>query len=502
MVLFAAASSLDGRGGGPIPGDTSMTPDHDNNPYTSPAARRAYLNQLDQIATLSEVDRDLVRLGQMPGLWRWIEQITATGGCAHPIYLRGHSTTIDTTTGEVVRHYTTRDEPGERLAVRCRNRRAGRCPSCSYQYQGDTFQLVRAGLIGGKGVPDSVREHPRVFATLTAPSFGQVHRAGPCHPGRRPSCEHTNPLGCGLVHADDDPLVGQALCLGCYDYTGHVLWNAHAGTLWKAFRDNLYHHLAARVGASRTAVRRQVRVSAAKVAEYQRRGAIHFHAVLRLDGPDGPGSTPPPWATVELLLTVIETAAAAVALQAPDSAAYGERQLIFGDQLEAHALTHGDGGRITDDQVAAYVAKYTTKSVETAGALDKRIESYRQIRTMPVSGHVRALVGTSWRLGGLPQLETLRLRDCAHMLGYRGHCLSKTHAYSTTYGTLRAVRVAHRTDAPLADAETVTESAWRYAGSGHTPGGASLAAGISEAIIQNREIAREALAEADGGVIG
>lgn len=34
-------------------------------------------------------------------------------------------------------------------------------------------------------------------------------------------------------------------------------------------------------------------VSFAKVAEYQQRAAIHFHAVVRLDGPSGPGATRP-----------------------------------------------------------------------------------------------------------------------------------------------------------------------------------------------------------------
>ena len=31
----------------------------------------------------------------------------------------------------------------------------------------------------------------------------------------------------------------------------------------------------------------------AKVAEYQARGLVHFHALIRLDGSDGPGSPAP-----------------------------------------------------------------------------------------------------------------------------------------------------------------------------------------------------------------
>ncbi|MDH6137456.1 hypothetical protein P3T37_006888 [Kitasatospora sp. MAA4] len=467
------------------------------NPHSDPAARRAHLNREARLRQLPDIDRDLVRLGQMPDLDRWLDQIRATGGCAAPVYLAGHSTTIDAGSGDVLRHYSTVDEPGSRLAVRCRNRRATRCGPCSREHSGDTFHLVRAGLAGGKGVPASVRTHPRLFATLTAPSFGPVHRAGPCHRARRGTCPHGHRHGCGLDHPQDDARIGQPLCPHCYDYVGHVLWNSAAPTLWKAFRDNLYHHLAARAGVGRTAIRKLVRVSAAKVAEYQKRGAIHFHAVIRLDGPDGPHTPPPAWATTDLLLDTVRTAAAAVALTPPESAAYGDVRLRFGAQLDAHELSDGDGSRITDEFVAAYVAKYTSKSVETAGAVDRRINSLTDIRALRVTPHVRALIATAWRLGGLPELAHLRLRAWAHMLGYRGHCLTKTRAYSTTYGELRTARAEHaRTLASTRelftdwDTETAVESVWRYVGQGHSPAQQLIAVGIAEDIATNREIAR------------
>ncbi|MCG6493599.1 plasmid replication initiator protein [Kitasatospora sp. A2-31] len=340
--------------------------------------------------------------------------------------------------------------------------------------------------------------HPRLFVTLTAPSFGPVHRAGDCHPARRRHCQHGGRHGCGLTHSGDEPLIGQPLCADCYDYPGHVLWNATAPALWKAFRDNLYHHVAARAGVGRSKVRTLVRVSAAKVTEYQKRGAIHFHAVVRLDGPDGPASPPPSWATGDLLLETVHSAATAVALPCPDSAAYSGGRLRFGTQLDAHPLTGGDSGRLTDDAVAAYVAKYTSKSVEAAGAVDRRIESLAEIRALRVTAHVRALIATAWRLGGLPELQHLRLRAWAHMLGYRGHCLTKTRAYSTTYGQLRAARADHARALAGArdlyadwDSETVTESAWRFAGTGHTPAEALIAAGIAEDLAANRQAMRE-----------
>ena len=59
------------------------------------------------------------------------------------------------------------DDP---LHVACGNRRESVCPACSAVYKRDARQLVRAGLVGGKGVPETVAEHPCVFATFTAPS--------------------------------------------------------------------------------------------------------------------------------------------------------------------------------------------------------------------------------------------------------------------------------------------------------------------------------------------
>jgi hypothetical protein len=75
-------------------------------------------------------------------------------------------------TGEPVHRYTTVHEPGGVLKVACKTRRASRCPPCAEVYQADTYQLIRAGPSGGKGVPATVTRHPCVFLTLTAPRTG------------------------------------------------------------------------------------------------------------------------------------------------------------------------------------------------------------------------------------------------------------------------------------------------------------------------------------------
>ena len=147
------------------------------------------------------------------------------------------------------------------LHVACGNRRESACPACSAVYKRDARQLVRAGLAGGKGVPESVAAHPCVFATLTAPSFGPVHarreRGGkvlPCRPRRDASkrvCPHGRDISCPLRHAEDDPRLGRPMCPDCYDYRAAVLFNAGAGELWRRFTTYLPRQLARLGGVTR-----------------------------------------------------------------------------------------------------------------------------------------------------------------------------------------------------------------------------------------------------------
>jgi hypothetical protein len=470
-----------------------------------PAGRSVVLAREQRLQALSEADRDLIRLLKDPLFSRWKEQIKAVGGCAHPIYLSGSTVTRDAVTGEVLSSYSTDGEPGERLAVRCRNRRASVCEPCAYLHAGDTFQLVRAGLSGGKGVPEAVRDRPRLFVTLTAPSFGPVHRVRDgerCRPRRDdPRCEHGRLLGCGLVHTEDAPPVGLPLCPDCYDYVGHVLWHAHAGRLWDRFTTAVRRYLASAGGVPRSKLGDHLVVSFAKVAEFQRRAAVHFHAVVRMDGPDGPSSSAPDWATEGVLLDAVEHAAASGFVTVPGSEAYGMERFGWGGQFDAHPIRRRTDVDQADDlsgmAVAGYVAKYVTKGAADAGAgLDYRVKSLEDIRAAVVNCHVRALMGTCWRLGGLAELEHLALRSWAHSLGYRGHVLTKSRRYSTTYGALREERAVHRRGAILVGGpDTVTESAWRYAGSGYTPGEADFAFGIAEDLASLREIRQQMISE-------
>lgn len=382
---------------------------------------------------------------------------------------------------------------GGRLLVACGNRRASVCPTCARVYRADTYQLIRAGLVGGKATPASVGGHPRVFATLTAPGFGPVHtrreRDGlvrVCRPRRAGErCPHGMPVGCGERHHADDSRLGEPLCPRCYDYAGAVLWQASAGRLWHRFALELRRELARRVGLSRTEFADSARLSYAKVAEYQRRGLVHFHAVLRLDGPEGPESAPPGWATTELLADAVRESVGPVHLEAPGTGIVGRRVLRFGTQVDVRPVAEFGTGDLTSAAVAGYIAKYATKGAEAAGAVDGRIRHARELVVLPVRRHVLRMIGTCWWLGGLPDFEPLGLRRWAHMLGYGGHFSTKLRRYSTTLTALRDARTQHRADQRrsalgLDGRATVTAGSWRYAGRGYSPEAALLAASVRE----------------------
>lgn len=424
----------------------------------------------------------------------WYDSIVRLGGCTNPVHLVGNATLFDTTTGEALHSFPT-GEVGGRLLTACGNRRASVCPTCAALYRADTYQLIRAGLVGGKETAATVGGHPRVFATLTAPGFGAVHtrrehdgRVRSCRPWRMSErCAHGALLGCRTRHNSDDVRLGEPLCPRCYDYAGAVLWQAHAGRLWHRFALELRREIARRVGLSRTDLARRLRLSYAKVAEYQRRGLVHFHAVIRLDGPQGPDSAPPTWATTRLLADAVREAADQVRLIAPGGEVIGPRLMRFGAQLDVRPVVEfGPGERLTPAAVAAYIAKYATKGAEAAGAVDTRIRHAADFAVLPVRAHTLRMICTCWWLGALPDFEPLGLRRWAHMLGYGGHFSTKSRRYSTTLTALRTTRAEHRAQQQraalgLADRSIITMGHWSFAGRGYAPDEALIAAGVRAA---------------------
>jgi len=452
----------------------------------------------------------------------WSEAASRVGHCARPIRLHGHSDTVDTATGEVVSSFSSADSPLGVLHVRCGNRRAADCPSCSRLYAADTFHLIRAGVTGGKGVPEQVGENPLVFATLTAPSFGLVHgtRGGrTCRPfttkGQDRTCAHGRPTVCHARHADGDEQLGQPMCRDCYDYESHLVWQWWAPELWRRFTIDLRRALARHLGVPESRLAELVTVQYAKVAEYQQRGVVHFHALIRLDGPktDAGFASAPACLTAALLARLVEHAAAGVVFDAPPLHE-GDlvRRLRFGTQLDSrpiaasHRVDDPDQA-LTPEQVAGYLAKYATKSA--TDSTDTESAHARRLRATIAEATDR--IHADAQRDGVPVREHPYglLWKWRHMLGFRGHFSTKSRRYSVTLGQLRRRRVRYeralaaanregRTldvrdldDLLQADVEetTLVIGQWTYAGTGwDTDGDTELA---KAAAARAREYAQE-----------
>lgn len=419
----------------------------------------------------------------------WRARVLAVGACSRPIHLDGAWRVEHRETGD-----TLAERSGPVLAP-CGNRRASICPACSDRYAADAFHLIRTGLAGGKSIPTTVTTQPRLFVTLTAPGFGAVHTQRTTATGKHIPC------GCGTYHLPADTRLGAPIDPDTYDCAGAVLWNAHAGELWHRFVVRLRREIARAAGVRVREVDQVARISYAKVAEYQRRGVIHFHAVIRLDGPDGPHDPAGPWADTATLTAAVHAAAARSALTRTLPTQHGEPvgyRFTWGQQIDVRAIAPADAARvedstgsITDTALAGYIAKYATKGTASSQAADRPIRSERDLEVLTVAPHHRAMIRTAWDLGGLPGLGFVR--RWAHMLGFRGHFLTKSQRYSVTFTELRAER-AHWRHTELLERFGVTDddiiviNDWRVTGQGYaTDDERDMAGAIYQRIREHRK---------------
>ena len=482
----------------------------------------------------------LERAGQS-GYFDWLDHVKAAGSCTRPIRLIGDLYTVrrhgDAVT--VLDHRHTDDLPDAAIYKACGNRRASVCPACARTYQRDAFQILRSFLIGGKGIPASVARHGAVFATFTAPGFGTVHtrnvrhhtcrnrracdcRPDPCHARRDTGlCEHGNPAVCWVRHDPADPALGQPLCLDCYDHAHQVVWNLFSTELWHRTKQATERHLArlcrtrripfaVKIGPTgRPRKVAPVQVTHGKVAEMQRRGVVHFHVLLRLDGvdPTDPDAVipPPSGVGVDDLVDALRAAVTGISFTTPTHPERpGGWHIGWGDVdkgFDVKTLLLAGDGAITDDMVlnqlasAGYMAKYATKSTEATGYSSTRIDSNTvDFRADPHGDHIARLLAACWHLGRplhtsashspkrgrdshTPDADTTggyeaedcqlaldtktanngeahvyaRLRRWTHMFGFGGHFLTKTRRRVVAFKTLRQTRITFRRTEDRAD---------------------------------------------------
>ena len=391
----------------------------------------------------------------------------------------------------------------------CGDRRASVCPACAETYRADTYQLIRAGLAGGKGMPESVAVHPCVFATFTAPSFGPVHtrvttpdgRVARCRPRRKASfCKHGS--GSPAASGTRKPTPASA---GRSAPTATTTAPRSSGT---ATHPNSGAAPSSPCAASST---RPPEPTAPASGSPTPKSPNTSGAASSTSTPSS-GSTastpstrneprqPHPALTAGLLAGLIRQVAPTVWFATvPHPAKPSGWDIRWGAQVDPRIVAVASDGQITDVAVASYLAKYATKSTEAAGIPPGRITAENASIWTDKRTHQGRLIGACLKIGAHPHEDYRALRRWAHMLGYRGHFATKSRRYSTTMRALRAARRDwQRRQQPHAiqpdDPAVITETDLEWAGRGwRTSGDALLAMSAAARAREHRRAAREAV---------
>ncbi len=211
--------------------------------------------------------------------------------------------------------------------------------------------------------------------------------------------------------------------------------------LWERTSSELYRAVAKVGELSTKEVRSMVRLSYMKVVEFQRRGLVHLHVVIRADGRGGPDEQAPSWLGLEVLIEAANDAVARATVAVPGVDGTSLARASWGAERDVRVLIPNNAGDST--AIAAYVAKYATKTADGTPWLAHPIRSRAQLERLVLRPHIVRLVREAWVLGQHKNLRSLRLQAHAHTLGYTGQFSSKSLRFSTTFGALRQARVLH-----------------------------------------------------------
>ena len=255
-----------------------------------------------------------------------------------------------------------------------------------------------------------------VFVTLTAPSFGPVHSRRAERDGKARRCRPRRD-GAGLparraalVRRGPRRRMIRGSASRCAR-TASTTSRRCCGTRWRrscgaARRSRSRASSRAWSGVTQRRLRERVRVSYVKVAEYQRRGALHFHVVVRLDARAAEGPRPS-WSSRRR--REFTARAARPTRSAPRSSTHGAppprrerrrrgataaREVRWGAQVDACASSTCGRAR-RGGACAGYIAKYATKSTEVVGGLMHRLDGARP--RAAAGAAARAAAGASAR---------------------------------------------------------------------------------------------------------
>jgi hypothetical protein len=270
--------------------------------------------------------------------------------------------------------------------VRCSSRVRSACPSCAELYRGDWAAIARSGVFDAR-----VERFRFYLLTLTAPSFGRVHRVPRSESGRLTRC------GCGDTHtARDAGLRGVPLDPARYDYAGQVAWNRDAGVLWDRTRRRLRDRWATG--------------EFFLVREWQDRGVLHLHVLVRVAREEAPDAR-----------SLRDAARSAEAASPVDGSI-----VVWGEQADAKVL-RADGDAARTIWYLSKALNYVMKDTARAG-MDGRGSNFAWVHLTELGRAARSMRCSA---GCVPGQCGSRVHD---RYGSRSHVVSASRQTRTRSG--------------------------------------------------------------------
>lgn len=149
---------------------------------------------------------------------------------------------------------------------RCWNKSPDICPGCSDIHRLQTKRIIWDGINEKSEQEEEIvivsGNYEYYFVTLTAPTFGKVHRVDK-------SSSTPTPCACKKQHIATDTCGSTPIDISHYRYKEQVLWNFYSNDLWTRTQQRLRR-------------RYKNKIDCAYVREPQKRGTVHYHVIVRV----------------------------------------------------------------------------------------------------------------------------------------------------------------------------------------------------------------------------
>jgi hypothetical protein len=284
---------------------------------------------------------------------------------------------------------------GTQTYVRCQSKRASQCVACSVMFATDQKRLIGSGCNVSErdGITaEMLSEFDYYFVTLTAPSFGGIHRVPKSKDAKVPACS------CGSVHKYGDALRGTPTKPRFYRYADQARWNQATS--------ELFH----RTIKYTTELLPDIEWAFAR--EWQVRGALHFHGIVRVPAAYDEGKT---WQALQLMKT------------------YSHGDFSWGKEIDVQAV-RGDAASGSVRYMSKVVA-YTAKQQGDAGLVSPE----RQVHYDRLDKHAARLICGSRGCKGDGTCKGLMHRS----FGYAGQLITRSKQWSLA-GLTRTTLVEER----------------------------------------------------------